>query len=173
MAKNREYSLHYLNQQYSAMRWLAKQGLTPEEIREMTWGKVDEVTKTIKLVKKVVFIKYDPIIQSGVFDEEERELHIPIRGTGHEWFFLESKFKCPWMFTQFSPVSWRKKESRVALFPLEVVEKCCRDLLPTDRISTLTDMDFFGNIEISKLNVTKMKTAELEDKAMQAVEAKN
>ena len=48
-SNKREYSLHYLNQQFSAMRWLAKQGLTPEEIREARWGMIDDAEKVITI----------------------------------------------------------------------------------------------------------------------------
>lgn len=168
MAK--EYRLHYLNQQYSAMRWLAKQGLTPEAIREFRWGFVDETTKVIKVVSKVFYIKYD--LETGMVarTEEERELHIPIKGSGHEWFFLESKFKCPWMFTTRPPVTWRKEGSRKYLFPLEVVEKMCRNIEITDTVSMLTKSGIFDKIEVSKLNITKMKTKEPTEEAEVLIE---
>ena len=161
MAKRpREYRLHYLNQQYSAMRWLAKQGLAPETIRELRWGAVDETTRKIRVIEKVFFIRYDTKTGMIFRDEKERELWIPIKGSGHEWFFLESKFKCPWMFTTRPPLTWRKEGSKKYLFPLEVVEKMCRNLELTDTTSVLTKSGIFDNIEVSKLNITKMKTKE-------------
>lgn len=158
MAK--EYRLHYLNQQYSAMRWLAKQGLSPVDIRKMRWGAVDETTRKIRIVNKISHIRYDT--DTGMMSrvEEERELWLPIKGSGHEWFFLESKFKCPWMFTTRPPLTWRKEGSMKYLFPLEIVEKMCRNLELTDSASVLTKSGIFDSIEVSKLNITKMKTKE-------------
>ena len=158
--KSKEYSLHYLNQQYSAMRWLGKQGLTPEVIREFRWGMVDETTKTIRITRKSFFIKYDLKTGIATRTEDERESQITIQGSGHEWFFLHSRFICPWMFTTRPPLTWRKEGSRESLFPLEVVEKMCREIEVNDTVSILTKSGIFDSIEVSKLNITKMKTKE-------------
>ena len=160
-----EWDLHYLNQQYSAMRWLAKQGLTPEEIRVLRWGAIDETDHTITLKKKFFFSRLD--LKTGISStiEDEHELKIKLTGTGHEWFFLKSKVPCPWVFTAHPPKTWRREGSKEALFPLEVVEKACRDLALTDTTSVLTKMNLFDNIEISKLNITKMKTTEQAEEA--------
>lgn len=158
----REYSLHYLNQQFSAMRWLAKQGLTPEEIREARWGMVDEADKTISFETYISSALFD--LKTGLIvsnpDRQRRELKIPIKGTGHEWFFLESKYMCPWMFTAHQPKTWRREGSREALFPLEVVEKMCRDLPTSNAMSVLTNNEKCARIELSKLNITKTKRIE-------------
>lgn len=153
----REYDLHYLNQEYSAMRWLAKQGLTPLEIQNMTWGAVDETTKTIRLAQKTFFIRYDKETRVSNRIEDKKELYIPIRGSGHEWFFLESKFKCPWMFTAYNPTTWRKQGSKKARFPVSQIEKICKDIRLSDSRSILTNIERFANIEISKLNITNSK----------------
>jgi len=160
-----EYSLHYLNQQYSAMRWLAKQGLTPVQIREMRWGAVDETTRTIRVVSKVFYLYHNP--KTGLLSrkEEEREIHIPVTGSGHEWYFLKSKYICPWMFTAKPPKTWRREGSREALFPLAEVERACRDLVLTESTSVLTFLENFDTIELSNLNITKMETKELIEKA--------
>lgn len=158
----REYSLHYLNQQFSAMRWLAKQGLTSEEIREARWGMVDDAEKVITIKTYISSALFN--LESGTLIRkpatERRELKIPIKGTEHEWFFLESKFMCPWMFTAHQPKTWRREGSREALFPLEVVEKMCRDLPTSNAMSVLTKIEKCATIRVSKLNITKTKSIE-------------
>lgn len=160
-----EWDLHYLNQQFSAMRWLAKQGLTPVQIREFRWGAVDEVEKTIRVVSKIFHIYHHEGSNFISRKEEEREIHIPIIGSGHEWFFLKSKYICPWMFTATPPKTWRREGSKESLFPLEVVERACRDLVLTESTSVLTFLEEFDTIELSNLNITKMETKELIEKA--------
>ena len=160
MAKKSEYSLHYLNQQYSAMRWLGKQGLTPETIRELRWGMVDESNMTIKVPFTVFSIKYDENTGISARTETERELQISFRGSGHEWFFTKSHIYCAWMFTSERPRTWRRKGSEKSLFPLKIVEKMCRNIELTDTVSILTKSGMFDSIEVSKLNITKMKTKE-------------
>lgn len=159
--KKSEWDLHYLNQQYSAMRWLAKQGLSPDEIRVMTWGDVDDLDRSVRIRKTIHSIRVDLKSMVMMKDEYEREVQVKVTGTGHEWFFLKSRIPCGWMFTSHPPKTWRKKGSEEALFPLEVVENCCRDLLTDNNTSLLTKASLFDNIEVSKLNVTKMNTAEL------------
>ena len=161
-SNKREYSLHYLNQQFSAMRWLAKQGLTSEEIREARWGMVDESEKVITIKTYVSGALFD--LNSGTIlsklPDQRREIKIQIKGTGHEWFFLESKYICPWMFTSHQPKTWRREGSREALFPLEVVEKVCQDIPTSNAISILTNLDKCARIRVSKLNITKTKSIE-------------
>ena len=158
---NREHNLHYLNQQFSAMRWLAKQGVPPEAIREFRWGMVDEESKTISVITEVFNISYDR--KTGVLAriQNKREVKLDIRGTGQEEFFLKSRIYCAWMFTAERPRSWRKEKSREALFPLEVVEKCCRDLCEINNSSILTNLDMIGNIRVSKANIKEAKNEEL------------
>lgn len=143
------------------MRWLAKQGLTPGEIRVLSWGAVDETTKTIEIRQKMFFIRYDLKTKVSTRLEDNKEIRIPIEGSGNEWFFLKSRFKCPWMFTAHKPKTWRKQGSEEALFPVEIVEKYCSDLTPENSISALTFVEKFDNIEVSKLNITNSKQPEL------------
>lgn len=171
--KSREHSLHYLNQEYSAMRWLAKQGLTPEEIREFRWGYVDETTKEITVPSKVLHWRYDRSSNQLYRQESERKIKISIKGSGHEWFFLESKTPSHfWVFTAYMPKGWRKEVAREALFPLEVVEKCCRDVQIEAKIPLQLFADY-GNIEVSKLNIQKSKPVELVEEAEIVTEAKD
>ena len=153
----KDYDPSYLNKQFAAMRWLAGQGLTPEEIREMRWGAVDETTKKIKLRQTFFFIRYDLKTKSMIKDEYDREIYIDIKGSGNEWFFLESKYRCPWMFTAYPPKTWRKEGSKKALFPLNVIERNIKDLSTKDSTRVLTFSDLFANIEVSKLNITNSK----------------
>ncbi len=159
--KPTEWGIQYLNQQYSAMRWLAKQGLTPEQIRVMRWGAVDETDRSIRIDTNFFYVKYDKKTDIAKVDTGEREIHISLKGSGHEWFFMESKIACAWMFTARPPKTWRKQGSIEALFPLEVVENCCRDLALNPSISGLTELENFGNIRVSKADITKLKTSEL------------
>lgn len=158
-----EHSHAYLNQEYSAMRWLAKQGLSPEEIREFGWGSVDEESKAIKLRRKFVHVKYDIATGAGKQDEEIKEITISLKGTGHEYFFLKSKTPSYfWVFTAYAPgpKDWRREDSKKALFPLEVVKWACRGIEDCGKqgdISTLTKMEKFGNIEITKLNIANLE----------------
>lgn len=169
---SREHSLQYLNQEYAAMRWLAKQGMTPEEIRELTWGKIDEDTRTISVVSKIIHCRYDIESHQLYRQEEKREIRLPIIGSGHEWFFLKSKTPSHfWVFTAYRPKGWRKEVAREALFPLGVVEKACRDVEITTK-SPLKLFDDYGNIEVSKLNIQKSKTVELIEEAEVVTEAK-
>lgn len=161
----KEYSVDYLNKQISAMRWLSEQGLTPDEIRVLRWGSVDETTKTIRIRQKLFFIKYDLKTKISTRLEDDKEIRIPIEGSGNEWFFLKSKFKCPWMFTAHPPKTWRKQGSKEALFPVKSVEKYCSDLTPKTSISVLTFVEKFDSIEVSKLNITNSKQPELIEEA--------
>lgn len=159
--KNWEWSHYYLQQQFSAMRWLAEQGLSPVEIREARWGMVDETDRTITLKLGVFHIHYDRGVGAIITNMTEKSpIKVPIKGSGHEWFFLKSKYKCPYIFTAHQPKTWRKQGSREALFPLSVVEKCCLGVQQINNASILTKLDKFDNIGVSKLNITKMKTEE-------------
>ena len=171
MAKNREWSVQYLNQQYSAMRWLAKQGLTPSEIREFTWGQVDEFSHTVRIPKTIISLRYDPKSQSIYKKQTEQPIKISYRGSGHEWFFEKSGIYNGWAFTAHRPKTWRREQGREALFPLEVVEKVCRDLkLP--EFNPLTFISDCANIEISKLNIQNLETAGQIEEAEIVAEAK-
>lgn len=159
----KDYDPSYLNKQFAAMRWLAVQGLTPEEIREMRWGAVDETTKKIKLRQTFFSIKYDLKTRAMIKDEYDREILIDIEGSGNEWFFLKSMFKCPWMFTSHPPKTWRKEGSKEALFPLDIIERNVKELLIKDSTRGLTFSELFDNIEISKLNITNSKPEEIRE----------
>ena len=64
MPINRAWGNDYLQKEYKAMRWLADKGFSLEEIRTMTWGRVDESARTIRLVDKVTTIQLD--LETGV-----------------------------------------------------------------------------------------------------------
>ena len=165
MPINRAWGNDYLQQEYKAMRWLADKGFSLEEIRTMTWGRVDESARAIRMVDKVTTIQLD--LETGLSrrDEHEREFMLPFGGTEVEWFFRESRIFCGWMFTRERPRSWRKDKSRDSLFTPVEVKKICGKTSSNRGVSTLTNSDIFANIEVSKLNITKMKTKELVDKA--------
>lgn len=171
MAKKGNYSLHYLNLEFAAMRWLAIQGLTPEEIRELRWGQIDETDKTIRVRQRFVSILYNSNNGQILRKEYERSTKISLIGSGCEYFFLQSKTPSLfWVFTEHRPKGWRREEGMEALFPLEIVEKCCQDL-QLQNTSPLTFIDKCANMEVSKLNIHKSKTAEPIREAEVVVEA--
>jgi len=169
MAIDRSWSPAYLQKQKEAMWWLLELGLTPEEIRVLRWGCVDDANKVFIFSTEVTYLKAD--LGTGEIQREEcqRELKISLRGTRCEWFFLRSKIPCPWMFTRERPKTWRKEGSKESLYSLAEVEEICSECSPvypcknveSDSISILTNFDEFASIEVSKLNITKSKTEEL------------
>ena len=166
MAVDRSWRPEYLHKQHEAMRWLVSQGFSLEEIRELRWGRVDEGERTLSVIRGVVSVQYD--LATGVMrrDEHEREFKIPLKETECEWFFLRSKICCPWMFTREEPKTWRREGSAAALYSLSDIQKICGKTLPESTISELTSSSVFGNIEVSNLNITRMETKELVEKAM-------
>lgn len=166
MANSREYSKDYLLEMYSAMRWLKEQGLSCEQIREMRWGIVDETDRNIHFPSPVTSIKMNLTTREYEENTEIKDVLIPIKGSGHEWFFLKSKYKCPWMFTKQNPKSWRKEKSREELFSLEEIEELTKSVIPPvlplllDEIKALTESFDFGNIRVSIENITKTEAKE-------------
>lgn len=173
MAIDRSWSPAYLQKQKEAIRWLFKQGLTPEEIREMRWGFIDDADKLLRIRAKVTSVKVDLATFDMTRTVYEHEFEIPLRNTECEWFFLKSKIPCAWMFTRERPKTWRREGSKESLYSLSDIRAICRknhsvDPCKTcnlDSINLLTNPDNFASIEVSKLNITKPKTKELESKA--------
>ena len=166
MSVDRSWSVDYLQKQHDAIKWLNKQGITPEEIRELRWGKVDDGDKTFSITTEVVYLQYD--IKSNLCKREsyKKEFKVPLLGTECEWFFLRSKQPCPWMFTREKPKTWRREGSKESLYSLSDIQKICGKLALDKGTTVLTNVDLFANIEVSKLNVTKMKTEELKRRAI-------
>lgn len=163
---NRSWNKDYLQKQEEAIRWLAGQGISPVEIREMRWGSVDDGDKTLSVNTMVTVLQYDRDTGMVRRDEYEKKMKIPLLGTKCEWFFLRSKIPCAWMFTRERPKTWRKEGSKESIYSLSDVEKICGKLLSTPGTSKLTDSNIFDSIEVSNLNITKMKTKELEEAAV-------
>lgn len=169
MAVDRSWSPAYLQKQKEAIWWLCERGLTPEEIRVLHWGCVDDADKVLLVRRMVTFEKVDLKTWQIERSEYEKTFKIPLRHTECEWFFLKSKIPCPWMFTRERPKTWRREGSKESLYSLAAVEKICSETpsidpckcLESDSINLLTKMDKFANIEVSKLNITKSKTKEL------------
>lgn len=172
MSVDRSWSPAYLQRQKEAIGWLFKQGLTPEEIREMRWGFVDDGDKLLRLRTKVTSVKVDLVSFDTSTTEYEHEFKINLRHSECEWFFLKSKIPCPWMFTRERPKTWRREGSEESLYSLSEIKAICRKFdsvypckkFALNSINLLTNPDNFANIEVSKLNITKSKTKELEDK---------
>lgn len=171
MAVNRSWDSNYLQKQYEAMEWLVDQGMSLDEIRLMRWGSVDESNKTITLNKKMTILKAD-MKNPGLVkrDEYDKTFTVPLRGTKCEWFFLHSGIYCVWMFTREKPLYTQREKSRPSLFTSDEIKRALearRKLVENSTINALTNDDLFANIEVSKANITKMKTAELERKAIE------
>lgn len=172
MAVDRSWSPAYLQKQKEAIGWLLELGLTPEEIRVLHWGCVDDADKVLLVRRMVTFEKVDLKTWQIERSEYEKTFKIPLRHTKCEWFFLKSKIPCPWMFTRERPRTWRREGSKESLYSLAEVEKICSEIYSIDpckclgsgSINLLTNIDEFANIEVSKLNITKSKTKELESK---------
>lgn len=173
MAIDRSWSPAYLQKQKEAIRWLFKQGLTPEEIREMRWGAVDDADKLLRIRAKITSIIADLNSFESTRTEYEHEFQIQLRHSECEWFFLKSKISCAWMFTRERPKTWRREGSKESLYSLSDIRGICRKNHSVDpckrftpnSINLLTNTDNFANIEVSNLNITKPKTKELESKA--------
>lgn len=167
MGNKREYTESYLFEQIQAMRWLKEQGVSCEQIRDMRWGMVDETDRCIHLPASICSLKLD--LATGEITKEtvEKGIILEIKGSGHEWFFLKSKYKCPWMFTERVPKSWRREKSREECYSLEAVENMTKGI-PTPDISPfieslneLTKALEFDTISISMANITNPETKEL------------
>ena len=173
MAIDRSWSPAYLQKQKEAIRWLFKQGLTPEEIREMRWGAVDDADKLLRIRARITSVTADLNSSKSTRTEYEHEFRIQLRHSECEWFFLKSKISCAWMFTRERPKTWRREGSKESLYSLSDIRAICRTnhsvdpckMFNLDSINLLTNPDNFANIEVSKLNITKPKTKELESKA--------
>lgn len=166
MANNREYSESYLFEQIEAMRWLKEQGLSCEQIRDMRWGMVDETDRCIHFPTSVTSLKANLKTGEIVKNTEVKDVLIRIKESGHEWFFLKSKYKCAWMFTKQVPKSWRKEKSREDCYSLEAVENFTKGI-PTSVISPfieelneLTKALEFDSIRVSIANITNPETKE-------------
>lgn len=160
----------YVEAHKQAMRYLASQGLSAEEIREARWGMVDEADKVISIPTSVIHIKYNR--DTGfIFKEitDGKTIKIPIKDTGLEWFFLKSRIMCPWMFTRVIPKTWRKEGSKECLYSLSEIEEILADLCSTPiSDSVLTNLLEFDTIEVSKLNFTKLKTERATEEIVEA-----
>lgn len=179
MAIDRSWSPAYLQKQKEAIGWLFKQGLAPEQIRELRWGAVDEADKVLRIRAKITSISADLDSFDLTRTEYEHEFQIQLRNSECEWFFLKSKIPCAWMFTRERPKTWRREGSKESLYSLPQIKAICRSCYSVDpckrftsnSINLLTNTDNFANIEVSKLNITKSKTKELGKKAMEVYRA--
>lgn len=152
------------NQQIFAMRWLASQGLTAEEIRVLRWGSVDLIRKTIRIKKPVTSYIYNE--EQGIVCRkiEEKHIYLSPAGSGTEWFFFKSKTPSLfWVFLKYLPKRgvWRREHQLNLLFSVEEVEDFIRDVpkLP-GKINTnlLTCEPKFDTMKVAKSNITNLKT---------------
>ena len=166
MSKNNRYSHNYLLKEKEAMKWLKKQGLSNQQIRDMRWGMVDEDERCINFPCSITSYSYDPSTGEIKREEKDKIVKISVKGSGYEWFFLKSKYKCPWMFTKKIPRSWRKERSREACYSEDYIGVITRftsspvSPLLFDDIELLTKVLVSGNMDISIENITKTETKE-------------
>ncbi len=159
---NRGLPLEHLEAEYRAMRWLAANGYTLEEIQKFSWADVDEFDKKARAKREVFFIKYDRETGQIIADKREKELLIPIDDREVAEFFAHSRVYCHWCFVSERPLSWRKEKSLASLFPLCKIEEICGKPKPVEKsfISSLTQGQGFGTIKVSKVNIQNTKTKE-------------
>lgn len=166
MPKNREHTESYLLEQMSAMRWLKEQGLSCKDIKDLSWGRVDETDRSIHFPTPVTSYKMD--LRTGKIEgaTEIKDVSIPIKGSGHEWFFLRSKYKSPWVFTKKIPKTWRKEGSREDCYSLKDVENITKltssPVIPPllEEIELLTKTLVSDRMKVSIANITKAETKE-------------
>ena len=163
---SKEYTESYLLEQREAMIWLREQGVSCEQIRDMRWGMVDESGRCLRFPTSVTSLLYDKDTQEISQIVEEKPVMIDIRDSGHEWFFLKSKYKCPWMFTREVPHTWKREESREYCYSLEAVENLTKTanspvIFPIlEVIDELTNNHEFGSMKVAIADITNQKTKE-------------
>lgn len=120
---NRSLSPKYLAEQHKAIRWLAAQGMTANEIATLSWGAVDLADKTIRIPYKEKGIQLN--WQTGEVVSTECYLYkqISVRGIATSDFFLHSRIYCHWMFVKERPRSWRKNLSVSSLYSVCEIEQ--------------------------------------------------
>lgn len=157
---DRSYDKKYLKEQHEVMRYLASLGVPHSEIREYTWGHVDEGDKVLKVSLPITEVTFNRKTGDVETNETMKEFKIELRGHEFEDFLLRSRINCPWMFTRERPKTWRKEGSKESLYSLSVIREICGKVgATTDKAeSILTKLLKFANIEISKLNITNLKT---------------
>lgn len=165
---DRSYNEKYLAKQQMAIKWLAAQGMSYEEIRTATWGMVDDGDKTIAIPTRICSIRYDCETDLVFRQEHTKRVKIRLTGTENEQFFLKSKIPCTWMFTRERPRTWRKEGSKESLYSLPEIQR----IIEGDEAarlnngaqqldgSMLTKLLKFATIEVSKLNITKSEPTE-------------
>lgn len=162
----RKHAKDYLLEEISAMRWLKEQGLSAKQIQSMRWGMVDESERLIHYPASVTSYWYNKETGEIQGTTEEKMIEISTRGSGHEWFFLKSKYMCPWMFTKEITKSWRKEKSREACYSVKYVENLTRDVpspvVPQllKEIEVLTKTLVSDKMKVSIKNITKTETKE-------------
>lgn len=155
--KNREYSQEYLNMQHGAMRWLAEIGLTIYEIQQFSFGNVDELERTMRVRRPVYSALYNR--ETGILDAQvsEKFVQISLKETEYAWFFLKSKLPCTYFFTKERPRSWRKGIAKESLYSLLEVKKIIGRSKSKESTNALTITNFLDNMDLSKLNITKLE----------------
>lgn len=167
---DRSFNKKYLEEQHRAIRWLAEQGLTHEEIRVFNWGNVMEDERALRIFHKVCSIRYDRETGMIAREENEREIRVALVGTECEHFFLKSRIWCHWAFLREKPKTWRRKGSAGSLYSLSDIQRICAELTPQLSGNILTLAEMFGTMKVSKLNITKSKSQrqEIETKVVEA-----
>ena len=154
------------NQQIAAMRWLASFGLSPEHIRTLRWGCVDELKRTITIRTNIVSHLYDKE-QGIIFKKiDTKNTAIPLSGTGLEWFFLKSNTPSLfWVFVKNYPKRgrWRANQQLEILYSTDEINVFIRDVQKIPENITTNLLTFepkFATIEVAKLNFTNLENLE-------------
>lgn len=162
---DRSFNKEYLREQHRAIRWLAEQGLMPEEIRVFNWWNVLETERALRISHNVCSIRYNRETGAMVREENKRQIRIALAGTECEHFFLKSRIWCHWTFLRERPKTWRRDGSVSSLYSLSDIQRICGKLAPQLSDNVLTLAEKFGTIEVSKLNITKSKSQRQEIEA--------
>lgn len=155
MAKTYQYTpipTRLQNQQILAMRWLASQGLTAEEIRAFRWGNVDEFNRSITLTKPVVSCIHDR--EQGIICTriDKKSVRFSPVGSGTEWFFFKSPTPSLfWVFVKYYHKNghWRAEQQLEILYSTEEIEGFIEN---HEKLSTrlLTLEESFATMKVSK-----------------------
>lgn len=170
MAKTYQYqprSTRIQNQQIMAMRWLASQGLTAEEIRTFRW------LRNVDQIKRVIVV--DRPVWSYIYNEEQgiickkvetKRVLLSPAGSGTEWFFFKSKTPSLfWVFLKYLPKKgvWRAEHQLDLLFSVDEVENFIKTVAKIpEKVSTnlLTSDSKFATMKVAKLNFTNLENLE-------------
>ncbi len=154
---DRSYSHEYLKEQHGAMRWLAEQGIDPEDIRVFSFGNIDETKRELRVLKTIHTIRLDR--KNGVIltADCQKWVKIPAKDSPFYDFFIKKKFPSCFLFTKERPKSWRREEAEKSLYSLSDIQMICGNKSLNDPLTKTLEFD---TIRVTKLNITNLKAKE-------------